>query len=67
MVSCENLADDNNVAAQQQYKTAAASSAKPHHHVARKTGSIFLNPFKNGNYYCVPVCGQIHFVIMVTN
>ena len=63
MVSCENLADDNNVAAQQQYKT--ASSAKPHHHVARKTGSIFLNPFKNGNFNSG--LEQIHFAIMITN
>ena len=47
MVSCENLLDDNNISAQQQNK---AISTKSHHHVARKTGSIFSNPFRNGTF-----------------
>lgn len=43
IVSCENLLDDNI----QQYKTFTGKTH--HHHVTRKTGSIFSNPFKNGN------------------
>lgn len=48
MVSSENLLDDN-VNTQQQFKILIGNKSHQHHHIARKTGSIFSNPFKNGN------------------